>query len=444
MTLAANVNAALTHTPTPRRVREVQYARPHLYPAQLAAIYSPARYAYIEASTKAGKTHGCIVWLTEQAVLGPGNGANYWWIAPSIGQAKIAYERLKRMLPDWSFTTNRTERTIVLANGAVIWFKTGEQPDNLYGEDVYAAVMDEASRMRASVFLAIRSTITATGGHLRMIGNVAGARNWFWRRSRQAEAEQLANASYHRLTVWDAVEAGVFDRAEAEDARSMLSTAEFKELYEAQAADMSQQFFHVEKISTVKSWPQHARMVRAWDFAISPLSRTNPDPDWTTSVKMAIDGIDLYIIDVTRDRVGPGPGIDKWRSVAIADGVTCDQIIEQERGASGAQAVEWFKREATRLRRDGAKIGKVSGVPLSGNKAARAMPLAGRVNDERVHMVEAGWNDILIREFDEFTTDPRDYAHDDIVDSSSHAANWLSPKPAAQRGHKSVHRPGRR
>jgi len=31
----------------------------------------------IEASTKIGKTHDCIAWLIEQAMLGGGEGRNY-------------------------------------------------------------------------------------------------------------------------------------------------------------------------------------------------------------------------------------------------------------------------------------------------------------------------------------------------------------------------------
>jgi hypothetical protein len=47
---------------------QYEYQRPWLYPAQERAIFCPARYAVIEASTKSGKTVGCIIWLLEQAI----------------------------------------------------------------------------------------------------------------------------------------------------------------------------------------------------------------------------------------------------------------------------------------------------------------------------------------------------------------------------------------
>src|SRR5262245_4919751 len=125
----------------------IRWTRPRLYPLQESAIFTPERYAVIEASTKAGKTVGCIAWLTEQAWAGR-TGANYWWVAPIYAQSKIAYRRLKRFLPADVYTTNETELTITLLNGAVIWFKGADHPDSLYGEDVYAAVIDEATRCK--------------------------------------------------------------------------------------------------------------------------------------------------------------------------------------------------------------------------------------------------------------------------------------------------------
>src|SRR5579872_2955051 len=107
--------------PQSSQTRQVRWKRPWLYPKQLEAIFTAARYAVIEASTKAGKTSGCLVWLTEQAWLGQ-SGHNYWWVAPSIRQASIAYRRTKACLTADTFDTNDTERRITLLNGAMIWF----------------------------------------------------------------------------------------------------------------------------------------------------------------------------------------------------------------------------------------------------------------------------------------------------------------------------------
>src|SRR5207302_1736063 len=125
---------------------------------------------------------------------------------------------------------------ITLANGAVLWFKSAEKPDNLYGEDVYAAVVDEASRVREEAWHAVRSTLTATRGPIRIIGNVKGRKNWAYRMARRAESGE-PGMHYARITAADAVQAGVLDAAEIEDARATLPESVFRELYEAEPSD---------------------------------------------------------------------------------------------------------------------------------------------------------------------------------------------------------------
>ena len=72
-----------------------EYVFPALYAAQRAAIANDKRYSIIEASTKSGKTIGCIIWLLSTALAEGRDGRVYWWIAPVWGQAKIAYRRTK-------------------------------------------------------------------------------------------------------------------------------------------------------------------------------------------------------------------------------------------------------------------------------------------------------------------------------------------------------------
>lgn len=214
----------------------LDYERPYLYPKQREAIFDKRRYSFIEASTKAGKTAGCIVWMVEQALNGQ-DGWNYWWIAPVSGQADIAFRRCLRAIPQELRNENQTLKTITLINGAVIWFKSADKPDSLYGEDVYAAVVDEASRMKQDAWFAIRSTLTATRGPVRIIGNVKGRRNWFYQLARKAEKNEDENYGYHKITAIDAIAAHVLDKEEIEDARKLLPEAVFKELYLAEASD---------------------------------------------------------------------------------------------------------------------------------------------------------------------------------------------------------------
>ena len=215
---------------------EINYTRPSIinnYAKQKAFVDDPARYTIVEASTKAGKTVACIVWLFEQA-LQCKNGNNLWWVAPVFSQAKIAFSRMNRYIqPKEIKQANQSELSISLINGTKIWFKTGEVPDNLYGEDVYACVIDEATRMREDSWFAIRSTLTATRGRVKIIGNVKGIGNWVYKLARESEAGKKQDWSYHRLTAADAVAAGVLHQDEIDDAERTLPKGVFLELYYA-------------------------------------------------------------------------------------------------------------------------------------------------------------------------------------------------------------------
>jgi len=237
-----------------------------MYPKQSAAIFNDARYSFIEASTKSGKTVGCIVWLAEKAMEGK-SGQNFWWVAPTFPVSSIAFTRMKRAIPMEFYKYNQTEPSITLVNGAKIWFKSGDKPDTRYGEDVYAAVIDEASRAKEDSWWAVRSTLTATRGPVRIIGNVKGRKNWFWNMARTAQQGE-PNMQYHRMTADDAVAGGVLDQEEIEDAKRVLPEAVFKELYDAEAADDGGNPFGLSHIEALVS-PLSKKKPVAWGWDLA-------------------------------------------------------------------------------------------------------------------------------------------------------------------------------
>lgn len=231
------------------------FVRPELYDKQFDAFYCPERYGFIEASTKAGKTVGGMAWIIERCLLGK-TGQNFWWVSPGYNQSDIAFRRLKQGLTTGSFNSfeSPTPR-LLLSSGAMLWFKSGDNADALYGEDVYAALIDEASRVKEDCFYAIRSTLTATNGDLRCVGNVKGRKNWFYTLSRKAEAEMIEQPDaskrrmhYSKITAADAVAAGVITADEVEDARQTLPHNVFRELYYAEPADDTGNPFGAEHI----------------------------------------------------------------------------------------------------------------------------------------------------------------------------------------------------
>lgn len=262
---------------------EVEFVRPFLYPVQFAAIYDPARYSVIEASTKAGKTWGCVVWLAEQALTAGRPGRQFWWVAPTYAQAKIAYRRMKAALTGEVVVPNESELTLTFITGAVVWFKTGEKPDALYGEDVYAAVVDEASRCREEAWHALRSTLTHTKGQVRIIGNVKGRKNWAYTMARRAQSG-AQDMAYHKLTWRDAVAAGIMDVAEVEDARRQLPDNVFRELFETEPSDDGGNPFGLDAIRACVVPELSLLPVAAWGWDLGK------HQDWTVGVALDRNG----------------------------------------------------------------------------------------------------------------------------------------------------------
>jgi hypothetical protein len=214
----------------------ISYTRPFLYPYQKAILDSEKRYTVTEASTKVGKTASHIIWLFEQALKIKAN-QSVWWVAPVYGQAEIAYNRMKSQVTGSEFfKSNEQKLQLTLPTGAKIQFKSAERPDNLYGDDVYAAVFDEFTRAREEAWFALRSTLTATKGKCKFIGNVKGRANWGYKLASKAKNGE-PDFDYFKITAYDAVREGLLDISEVESAKRELPIDVFKELYLAEPSE---------------------------------------------------------------------------------------------------------------------------------------------------------------------------------------------------------------
>lgn len=429
------------------------YTRPVLYALQEEAIFGPQRYSWIEASTKSGKTHGCLVWLLEQALQGAG-GANYWWVAPSHGQAKIAFSRMKRGLKFLQHTAHESrpilvpigdgeniyaihlsERRITLANGATIWFKSGEKPDTLFGEDVKAAVLDEASRLREEAFFAVRSTLTATNGPMRLIGNVKGRGNWFYKGCRRAK-DGAEGHRYFVITAWDAVKAGVLDLEEILDAQRTLPEHIFGELYECKPTDDGWNPFGLAAIGRCISpvYSTGQALAAGWDLGRAV--------DWT--VGAFLDGRGF----LTKCERFQKPWRETIQAIRLATG-SVPALVDST--GVGSPVVEALQRPAVSLdvRTEAQGRGGIGHAPYMGNfegfeftgqsKQQLIEDLVDAVQGELIHFPEGIIADEM-REF-EFQYTPRggvrysapQGCHDDAVIALALAYRKLKNRPRPAR-----------
>ena len=226
---------------------QIVYERPYITSYQKAILDAPERYTITAAATKCGKTASHIIWIFEQALQLKTNQA-VWWIAPVYQQAEIAFRRMKSQVNSKDFfISNESKLVLTLPNGARIEFKSGEKPDNLYGDDVYAAVVDEASRMREESWFALRSTLTATKGKCKLIGNVKGKKNWFYKLGERARLGE-PDYKFFKITAYDAAKEGILELDEIEQAKRDLPEYVFKELYLAEPGDDNSNPFGIDNI----------------------------------------------------------------------------------------------------------------------------------------------------------------------------------------------------
>lgn len=219
----------------------VSVKKPKLADYQNAFLYNKERFTFTEASTKIGKTFAHIWWIYERSQAEWNKpGYNHWWVAPVYSQAKIAFKRLRAKLGRTGiYKINESNLTIESPNGSVIHFKSADNPDNLFGEDVYSIVFDEAPRAKVDAFYALRSTITATKGVMKLIGNFGGTANWMHQLKEKAKTD--SEYAYFKITAWDGVEAGILDRAEIEQAQRDLPSKVFRQLYMAEEQESEDQ-----------------------------------------------------------------------------------------------------------------------------------------------------------------------------------------------------------
>lgn len=271
----------------------IEYSRPRLASYQLAILNSEARYTITEAATKTGKTSSHIIWLFEQAMHGS-KGKNYWWVAPVFNQAEIAFVRMQAYVSkERFFKVNQTKLTLTLPNGAVIFFKSAEKPDNLYGEDVYAAVCDEFTRMREEAWFALRSTLTATNAKCKFIGNVKGKKNWGYKLGQRAKSGE-PGYEYHKITAYDAVEAGILTLFEIEQAKRDLPDYVFRELYLAEPNDDASNPFGLTHIKQC-SYPLSTLPVKCYGIDLAK------SVDWTVIIGLDVNGNCCYFDRFQKD-----------------------------------------------------------------------------------------------------------------------------------------------
>lgn len=147
------------------------------------------RFVIGACGTKYGKTFGCSIRIIKEAW--ENKGFVCWWVAPTFGQSKMAYDTVKRMMPRGTFTEYKADLKLVLiepdgSEHSVIQFKSADNDDSLRGFAVNFFVLDEAARCNYAAIVSLMTTTTQTNGHGIIISTPLG-RGWFYDYYRRGE-----------------------------------------------------------------------------------------------------------------------------------------------------------------------------------------------------------------------------------------------------------------
>ena len=146
---------------------------------------------WVSCGTKFGKT---VAGVASYCSLAPRlNDGIIRHVAPIYSQAKIGMRYAQKFLPPKPYTKiNNSLHNITFPGtnkNQVIEYWHGKDPESLEGEGVMFYLLDEASKMKRSVYDSALTTMTMTRGLLAATSTPRGKNSWFYNKCVDAKAE---------------------------------------------------------------------------------------------------------------------------------------------------------------------------------------------------------------------------------------------------------------
>lgn len=168
--------------------------------------------------------------------------------------------------------------------------------------------------------------------------------------------------------------------------------------------------FEVKKLNHAMEAGKIIRAVRSWDKA-----GTEDGGAYSVGVKIGLDWMNRpWILDVKRGQWGAEKRERMIRQTAEEDGIEVEVLIEIEGGSGGKESGESTKRNLLGFR--------VTAIHPTGDKVARAYPLASQMGAGNVFILDRHWTDEFI---DELMFFPQG-KYKDQVDAVSQGFNHIA------------------
>lgn len=162
------------------QIPEVEVERPPMSADQTRMIDDPHPLLWIGTGTKTGKTVAGAWWLVEGVALGQRCAV----VGPWYKRTRTLFEHVSAAYGDAARAglvkvQDNDLRLRFPGTGGVLECFSGDNPDSIFGEAFHRVFVDEAGRQPAAVLPAVMSTVTATGGQIRIAFNLdRGRRHW--------------------------------------------------------------------------------------------------------------------------------------------------------------------------------------------------------------------------------------------------------------------------
>lgn len=310
--------------------------------------------------------------------------------------------RLLRSVAHFSASHN----AFTLGNGAVILFRSGDEPEKLRGPNLSGVWLDEASIMHRDVYDITIGALREGGkqGWLSATFTPKGKTHWTF--DVFGSGKNPRAALFHSTSRDNPFMPDGWADELASQYTSVFASQEVDGLF----VDMRGTIARREWFRVIDAAPAHGRVVRAWDFA----SSTKSSADFTVGTLMSEKGGIYTIHHVVREKTGPAGVEELVRQTAAQDGYATHIVLEQEGGSAGAIATGHLIKMLAGY--------SVEAFHPSADKVTRAMPMLAQAQAGNVNLVNGSWVSPWLDELSEFP----EGKHDDQVDSASTAFTALA------------------
>ncbi len=404
-------------------------------PHQSAFLLVPSREAFYGGAAGGGKSIALLMGAL-QYVDQPGyNALLLRKTFKDLSQPEALIDISKEWLSNTDARWNQSDHKWTFPSGAVLQFGHMESENDKYqyqGAAYHYVGFDELTQFTEGQYTYLLSRVRrrktdASAFPLRVRGaaNPGGVgHEWVKRRFIELpEDEEIDEGEAEKFKARIFIPSGLKDNPHLDQEEYKQMLAELDPVTRAQlmngdwniAGDgnmFKREWFDNRIISQVPHDVNLIRKVRYWDLASTDEAKAikeKGDPDYTASVLQALgDDGNVYVLEVTRDRLSPAAVEKLVRSKADRDGRTGVAIwMEQEPGSSGVASIFTYKKLMLGFNFRGDKP--------SGSKIERARTASAACENGLVYIIRGAKTNAFLNEMEAFPVG----AHDDMVDAFS-------------------------